>query len=89
LESKSFKTKGRVEFVPKAIAQTYCPNNWGEWIRQRVRWSHGQFATLLKHKDSVTGRTTYLLLFILGILDMMFMDIVLLFVRMISLAYIF
>jgi len=86
---KIFKTKGRVEFVPKAIAQTYCPNNWGEWIRQRVRWSHGQFATLLKHKDSVTGRTTYPLLFILGILDMMFMDIVLLFVRMISLAYIF
>jgi cellulose synthase/poly-beta-1,6-N-acetylglucosamine synthase-like glycosyltransferase len=74
---KIFKTKGRVEFIPGAISQTYCPNNWREWIAQRVRWSHGQFTTLLKHKDAVTGRTNYPLLFILGIIDMMFMDIVL------------
>jgi biofilm PGA synthesis N-glycosyltransferase PgaC len=86
---KIFKTKGRVEFVPRAISQTYCPNNWKEWVNQRVRWSHGQFRTLLKHKDALTGRTTYPLLFILGIVDMMFMDIVLLMVRIISLLYIF
>jgi poly-beta-1,6-N-acetyl-D-glucosamine synthase len=84
---KIFKTKGRVEFVPRAISQTYCPNNWKEWVNQRVRWSHGQFRTLLKHKDALTGRTTYPLLFILGIVDMMFMDIVLLMVRIISLLY--
>jgi poly-beta-1,6-N-acetyl-D-glucosamine synthase len=86
---KIFKTKGRVEFVPRAISQTYCPNNWKEWVNQRVRWSHGQFRTLLKHKDALTGRTTYPLLFILGIVDMMFMDIVLLMVRIVSLLYIF
>jgi cellulose synthase/poly-beta-1,6-N-acetylglucosamine synthase-like glycosyltransferase len=85
---KIFKTKGRVEFIPQAVAQTYCPNNWKDWIRQRMRWSHGQFTTLLKHKDAVTGRTTYPLLFIFGILDMMLMDIVLLFVRVSSLIYI-
>jgi biofilm PGA synthesis N-glycosyltransferase PgaC len=84
---KIFKTKGRVEFIPGAISQTYCPNNWREWIAQRVRWSHVQFTTLLKHKDAVTGRTNYPLLFILGIIDMMFMDIVLLMFRMISLFY--
>lgn len=86
---KIFKTKGRVEFLANAIAQTYCPNNWTEWIQQRIRWSHGQFTTLLKHKDVVTGSSVYPALFILGIIDMMFMDIVLLFVRMISLIYIF
>ncbi|HEY7109602.1 MAG TPA: glycosyltransferase [Nitrososphaeraceae archaeon] len=86
---KIFKTKGRVEFLPNAVAQTYCPNNWKDWIQQRVRWSHGQFTTLLKHKDVVTGSSVYPALFILGIIDMMFMDIVLLFVRIISLIYIF
>ena len=86
---KIFKTKGRVEFLANAIAQTYCPNNWTEWIQQRIRWSHGQFTTLLKHRDVVTGSSVYPALFILGIIDMMFMDIVLLFVRMISLIYIF
>ena len=86
---KIFKTKGRVEFLPNAVAQTYCPNNWKEWIQQRIRWSHGQFTTLLKHKDAVTGSSVYPALFILGIIDMMFMDIVLLFVRVLSLIYIF
>jgi len=85
---KIFKTKGRVEFLPNAVAQTYCPNNWKEWIQQRIRWSHGQFTTLLKHKDVVTGSSVYPAIFILGIIDMMFMDIILLFVRMLSLIYI-
>ena len=43
----------------------------------------------MKHKDAVSIRTTYRILFILGIIDMMFMDIVLLFVRVVSLIYIF
>jgi poly-beta-1,6-N-acetyl-D-glucosamine synthase len=86
---KIFKTKGRVEFLPNAVAQTYCPNNWKGWIRQRIRWSHGQFTTLLKHKDAVTGSNVYPVLFILGVIDMLFMDIILLFVRAISLVYIF
>ncbi|HEX9318833.1 MAG TPA: glycosyltransferase [Nitrososphaeraceae archaeon] len=86
---KIFKTGGRVEFVPNAVARTYCPNNWRAWMQQRIRWSHGQFRTLLKHRDAISGRTVYPLLFILGIVDMMFMDIVLLFVRAMSLAYIF
>jgi biofilm PGA synthesis N-glycosyltransferase PgaC len=88
LGMKIFKTSGRVEFLPDAVAWTYCPNNWKAWIRQRLRWSHGQFTTLAKHKDAVIMRTTYRILFILGIIDMLFMDIVLLFVRVISLTYI-
>jgi cellulose synthase/poly-beta-1,6-N-acetylglucosamine synthase-like glycosyltransferase len=85
---KIFKTGGRVEFVPNAVARTYCPNNWRAWMRQRIRWSHGQFRTLLKHRDAISGRTVYPFLFILGLVDMMFMDIVLLFVRAVSLGYI-
>lgn len=83
---KIFKTGGRVEFVPNAVARTYCPNNWKAWMRQRIRWSHGQFRTLLKHRDAISGRTVYPFLFILGLVDMMFMDIVLLFVRAVSLG---
>jgi biofilm PGA synthesis N-glycosyltransferase PgaC len=86
---KIFKTGGRVEFVPNAVARTYCPNNWKAWMRQRTRWSHGQFSTLLKHRDAISGRTVYPRLFILGIVDMLFTDIILLFVRALSMAYIF
>lgn len=86
---KIFKTKGQVEFLPRAIAQTYCPNNWKEWLRQRIRWSHGQSSTLIKHRDVITGSNVYSTMLILGVLDMMFMDIALLFIRMASLVYIF
>ena len=87
---KLFKTGGQVEFIPNAIAWTYCPNNWKGWIRQRIRWSHGQFTTLLKHQDVMRSRnSTYRFLFILGIYDMFFMDIALLFIRTVSLIWIF
>jgi hypothetical protein len=43
----------------------------------------------MKHKDAVSIGSTYRILFVLGIIDMMFMDIVLLFVRVVSLVYIF
>ena len=86
---KIFKTSGKVVFLPNAVGWTYCPNNWKAWMRQRLRWSHGQFTTLKKHKDAVSIGTTYRILFVLGIIDMMFMDVVLLFVRVVSLTYIF
>jgi hypothetical protein len=44
---------------------------------------------LLKHRDAISGRTVYPRLFILGIVDMLFTDIILLFVRVFSIAYIF
>jgi cellulose synthase/poly-beta-1,6-N-acetylglucosamine synthase-like glycosyltransferase len=85
---KLFKTGGDIEFVPTAIAWTYCPNNLRSWIRQRIRWSHGQLVTLLKHKDVFTTRNvTYNFLFILGVYDMIFVDILLLFARTVALGW--
>jgi cellulose synthase/poly-beta-1,6-N-acetylglucosamine synthase-like glycosyltransferase len=85
---KLFKTRGNVEFVSDAIAWTYCPNNWRAWIRQRIRWSHGQIITLLKHKDVISSRNkAYTFLFILGVYDMIFVDIIVLFARIISIVW--
>jgi len=81
---KILKTGGRVEFVPDAIAWTYCPNNWTEWMNQRIRWSHGQFTTLRKHRDTMSGRSTYKALFSLSMIDMVFTDIILLILRIAS-----
>jgi poly-beta-1,6-N-acetyl-D-glucosamine synthase len=89
LTVKLFKTGGRILFVPDAIAWTYCPNNWKTWIRQRLRWTHGQISTLMKHRDVITSRNVaYKNVFILSVLDMLFMDIFLLAARMISLGWV-
>ena len=88
LALKLYKTRGKVEFISNSIAWTYCPANWRAWIKQRIRWSHGQIVTLLKHRDVITSRNkAYSLLFILGIYDMIFVDIILLFARSISLVW--
>jgi biofilm PGA synthesis N-glycosyltransferase PgaC len=88
LAVKLFKTKGRVEFISNSIAWTYCPSNWRAWIKQRMRWSHGQIVTLLKHKDIFTSRNrSYSPLFILSVYDMIFVDVILLFARGISLIW--
>lgn len=80
LTLKLLKTGDKIEFVPNAVAWTYCPNNWKTWIRQRIRWSHGQIRTLLKHKNIETA-SYFRRAFVLAIYDMIFMDIVLLLVR--------
>lgn len=89
LTIKLFKTGGRVEFIPNAIGWTFCPNNWNTWMVQRVRWSHGQFATLIKHLDIIISRSVaYKPLFVLAVFDMLFMDLILLFLRVGSIAWI-
>jgi len=87
LTLKIFKTGGKVTFIPTAVCWTYCPYTWEGWLRQRVRWSHGQIETLVKHRNIVTTRTTYKPLLILGVFDMLFMDIILLFARIFSMVW--
>ena len=86
LTLKLLKLGGRVEFVTNAVAWTFCPNNWKDWIRQRTRWSHGQLDNLLKHRDIFTSRR-YKRSFVLAAYDMVFMDIILLWVRMVALVW--
>lgn len=88
LTIKLLKTGGRVSFAPAAIAWTYCPNNWRSWLRQRIRWAHGQLAVLMKHKDmTTTGVHTYRRKLVLAFYDMILMDILLVFVRMAGMAW--
>src|SRR6476620_12556214 len=87
LTLKIFKTGGKVTFIPTAVCWTYCPSTWKGWLRQRIRWSHGQIATLVKHRNIVTSRTTYKPLLILGVFDMLFMDVILLFARIFSMVW--
>ena len=90
LTFKVFKTGGQVVFISDAIAWTFCPTTWKGWFRQRLRWTHGQMATLLKHKDiMISKNVVYRNLFILSIFDMLFMDIILIILRIAFLIWIF
>jgi biofilm PGA synthesis N-glycosyltransferase PgaC len=90
LTIKVFKTGGKVVFISDAIAWTFCPTTWKGWFRQRLRWTHGQMATLSKHKDIMTSKNVnYRNLFILSIFDMLFMDIILIILRLAFLIWIF
>jgi len=89
LTIKVFKTGQKVLFISDAIAWTFCPTTWKGWFRQRLRWTHGQMATLLKHKDIITSKNVvYKNLFILAVFDMLFMDIILIILRFASLIWI-
>lgn len=89
LTIKVFKTGQKVLFISDAVAWTFCPNTWKSWFRQRLRWTHGQMATLLKHKDVMTSKNVvYKNLFVLAVFDMLFMDIILIALRFASLIWI-
>ncbi len=89
LTIKVFKTGDKVVFISDAIAWTFCPSTWKGWFRQRLRWTHGQIATLLKHKDIMTSKNVvYRNLFILAVIDMLFMDIILILLRLAFLIWI-
>jgi cellulose synthase/poly-beta-1,6-N-acetylglucosamine synthase-like glycosyltransferase len=89
LTVKVFKTGQKVLFISDALAWTFCPTSWEGWFRQRLRWTHGQMATLMKHKDILTSKNVaYKSLFILSVFDMLIMDIVLIVLRFASLLWI-
>ncbi|NOJ27238.1 MAG: hypothetical protein DA330_04415 [Nitrososphaera sp.] len=77
---KLHKVKGDIAFIPEARAWTYCPNNLKAWMRQRIRWSHGQLAVLAKHRDA--SRQAYQHHLRLSFYDMVAIDVVLLFLRL-------
>ena len=79
---------GWISFASNALAWTICPTEWKAWVRQRVRWSRGEVETLIKHRDMFFNRS-YGVLGMLGAPDMLFMDVMLLFVRIAYILYIF
>ncbi|MEM3407755.1 MAG: glycosyltransferase [Nitrososphaerota archaeon] len=77
---------GKIVFAEKAISWTYCPDEWKKWIRQRIRWSYGQIETLWKHKDTLF-KYHFSTPFVAAFYDMIFMDIILLFIRLLWTPY--
>ncbi|MEM2098247.1 MAG: glycosyltransferase [Candidatus Bathyarchaeia archaeon] len=77
---KMRKLGNRLFFAEKALAWTFVPERWRDWRRQRLRWTIGQIETLWKHRN-VFRKENFDLTFVLAIYDMLFMDFILLFVR--------
>lgn len=79
------KIKGKLVFAPESIAWTFCPATWRSWIRQRRRWSYGQLEVLRKHGDAFHN-LRFSKAFVFSLYDMVFMDILLLVLRIAWLA---
>ena len=77
---KIHKARLKVVFASKAIGWTVVPESWRSWIRQRVRWTAGQLQTLIKHRN-VFFEPFFRKIGLIATPDMLFMDIILLFVR--------
>ncbi|MCX8152874.1 MAG: glycosyltransferase family 2 protein [Candidatus Bathyarchaeota archaeon] len=77
---KMRKLGKRLVFAESAIAWTFCPETWRDWVRQRIRWTRGQVETLRKHSDIFSKRKFDFRL-VASVYDMVFTDIILLFIR--------
>lgn len=75
------KTGFKVTFAQDAIAWTVVPTTLSSWARQRIRWAYGQLQSLKKHKDLLFN-TKFGLRSLLSIIDMLLMDVFLLFIRL-------
>lgn len=83
---KMRKLGRRLFFAENAVAWTFVPERWHDWRRQRLRWTIGQAETLWKHRN-VFLKENFELRFVLAIYDMLFMDVILLFTRVMWLTF--
>ena len=74
------KLGGSVPLAENAYSWTVVPDTWGSWVRQRMRWSRGQIETIWKHRNIIQYRNFDKILAI-SFIDMIFMEIILLFIR--------
>ena len=80
LTFKMRKLGKRLAFVENAVAWTFAHELWRDWRRQRIRWTRGQAETLWKHRNLFTwGSFDWKL--VLAVYDMLFIDMILLFIR--------
>jgi cellulose synthase/poly-beta-1,6-N-acetylglucosamine synthase-like glycosyltransferase len=80
LSIKIGKHEGKILFQRQALCYTVVPNTLSSWIKQRIRWSRGQIEAIWKHKNIFFGGNFPKKL-ILSFIDMIFMDVLLLYVR--------
>lgn len=84
---KMRKLGKRLVFAENAIAWTFCPETWRNWIRQRLRWTRGQVETLKKHSD-IFSKKNFDFRFVAALYDMLLMDVILLFIRFLWLFFV-
>jgi len=77
---KIHKSKTKVRFAANAIGWTIAPTSWRAWTKQRIRWTAGQLQTLAKHRNLFLRRH-FGFIGLVATPDMLFMDVILLFVR--------
>ena len=83
---KMRKLGKRLAFAENAIAWTRAPDTWGDWKRQRIRWTRGQAETLWKHRN-LFGKRGFDLRFVIATYDMVVIDVLLLAIRYIWLIF--
>jgi cellulose synthase/poly-beta-1,6-N-acetylglucosamine synthase-like glycosyltransferase len=74
------KMNKKIVFADKAVSWTFAPETWKAWRRQRIRWTRGQFETIMKHRNVLRGGG-FNLSFVVAVYDMILIDFLLLFVR--------
>jgi len=87
LTLKLHKVPGRVVFASDAVAWTVAPTRLGGWIRQRLRWSRGEFDTFRKHEDLLFNRR-FGAVGLLGAPDMIYIDVAILYLRVAYAIYV-
>ncbi len=80
LTLKIHKAHTKVVFASDAIAWTVAPETLKELVKQRSRWDRGQMQTLRKHKN-IFFRSRFGIAGLLGAPDMVFADMILIFLR--------
>ena len=84
---KMKKIGKKLAFAEKAISWTHVPETWNDWRRQRTRWTMGQAQSLWKHRNIFRKRAFNTML-VVAVYDMVFIDIILLFIRFTWFLYI-
>jgi len=74
------KTGSKITFAPDAIAWTVVPSRLLDWVKQRIRWSYGQLQSIIKHRDLLLNKN-FGLKSMISIVDMLFMDVFLVFIK--------
>ena len=77
---KMKKIGKKLAFAEKAISWTRVPERWNDWRRQRIRWTMGQAQSLWKHRN-IFRKKAFNTMLVIAVYDMVFIDIILLFIR--------
>lgn len=80
LTVKLRKLGKKIIYTHNAVSWTFAPDSWKSWRTQRMRWTKGEAETLWKHRN-LFGIKGFDSRSVLSTYDMLFNDVILLFLR--------